>query len=561
MKFLAKSITVLILLIAVIACGDNLKPNGTTPNTTAATYTVTFDSQFNNIESTTTLPSRTSVTVNPEDTVGTLFPSDPKMQDPITLEEKYKFGGWWTGKGGTGIHFTASTKVTSDIIVYAYWYKYKVTYQSDSTTVIAITMITTSTVEALPTTPTKTGYTFVGWWTAVNGGGTQFFADTQVTGDTIVYAKWFQNTTPVTSIYAVTYNGNGGTDVGTQYVIAPQKIVDALPTPYPTWQSYKFKNWNTKADGTGNTFDTSTDVTSIADSTTKALTVYAQWTADPEYIVTYNSGWGSVVEAQHVILSSGNTVATGTAERSLPTQPTKRCYAFGGWYKDKTHTTPFTESTTVTADITVYAKWDWDYPSTTYPLISKPFTIGDPGPSCVGKVFYIDGGGLSGPNGLEMAPPGWSDAYAENGDPSAPWIYGGTTDDGNGGTYQKTQTTLNGNTSTGIGTYSAPIGLANSEAIIKQVDSTPPYAAKLCLDYSVGEGGYIFDNWFLPSKDELAQLYAQKDVQRWGGFVEERYWSSSEYDANDGWSQYFTTGAQQGTYKSYEMMVRPVRAF
>jgi uncharacterized repeat protein (TIGR02543 family) len=466
MRIFAKNIAFLILSIAIIGCGDNLKPNGTASNTVAVTYTVTFDSQFSDTGSTTTMPSPTSITVNSGETVGTL-PSEP------TMSGGYKFDGWWTGKGRTGVQFTTGTQVTSDMIVYAYWYKYKITFISDGTTVV-IKEITTSTVETLPTSPTKTDNTFAGWWTAEKGGGTQFFANT--------------------------------------------------------------------------------NVTSMVDSTTKSLTVYANWIANPaEYIVTYNSGWGSTVETKHVISPATNVGA-------LPADPTKQCYTFKEWNTKSDGTgDKFTETTAVTKNTTVYAQWTYVGFTPSYPAPSA-YTIGGPGESCVGKVFYIEAGSNN-KHGLEMAPPGWSDPYAENGDPSAAWIYGGTTDDGNGGTYQKAQTTLNGNTSTGIGTYSAPTGFTNSEAIIAQVaglgGTTTPYAAKLCRDY---HGGGL-DKWFLPSKDELAQLYAQKDVKRWGGFVEERYWSSSEYDANDGWSQYFTTGAQHGTYKSNELLVRPVRAF
>jgi uncharacterized repeat protein (TIGR02543 family) len=42
----------------------------------------------------------------------------------------------------------------------------------------------------LPTAPTKTSYDFAGWFTAVNGGGTQFTAATPVTANITVYAKW-----------------------------------------------------------------------------------------------------------------------------------------------------------------------------------------------------------------------------------------------------------------------------------------------------------------------------------------------------------------------------------
>ena len=78
--------------------------------------------------------------------------------------------------------------------------------------------------------------------------------------------------------------------------------------------------------------------------------------------------------------------------------------------------------------------------------------------------------------------------------------------------------------------------MANSNAIITQSGTTASSysAAGLCEAYA--GGGY--SDWFLPSKDELAQLYAQRDAGQWGGF-EDGYWSSSEYNAFYAWSQYF----------------------
>jgi uncharacterized repeat protein (TIGR02543 family) len=46
---------------------------------------------------------------------------------------------------------------------------------------------------AMPTEPTRSGYTFGGWWTATGGGGTQFTVATAVTADSTVYAKWLPN--------------------------------------------------------------------------------------------------------------------------------------------------------------------------------------------------------------------------------------------------------------------------------------------------------------------------------------------------------------------------------
>jgi|GEM_PF-2734089 len=47
-----------------------------------------------------------------------------------------------------------------------------------------------TTIDTLPAGPTKAHFTFGGWFTAKNGGGTQFTAATTVSGNMTVYAKW-----------------------------------------------------------------------------------------------------------------------------------------------------------------------------------------------------------------------------------------------------------------------------------------------------------------------------------------------------------------------------------
>jgi len=108
-------------------------------------------------------------------------------------------------------------------------------------------------------------------------------------------------------------------------------------------------------------------------------------------------------------------------------------------------------------------------------------------------------------------------------------------------------------TGTAIGT-----GLANTNAIATQNGTTlSTYAAGLC--YNLGTGGY--SDWYLPSKDELAQLYAHKDSI--GGFESDFYWSSSELAGYPGeaWGQYFVNGNQNAGVKSLTHRVRAVRAF
>jgi hypothetical protein len=103
------------------------------------------------------------------------------------------------------------------------------------------------------------------------------------------------------------------------------------------------------------------------------------------------------------------------------------------------------------------------------------------------------------------------------------------------------------------------MGAANTNAIIARMNAgsvaTNAYAAGLARAYT---GGGKTD-WFLPSKDELNQLYLQRTVV--GGFAAGIYWSSSQYDADDAGYQFFVSGLQPNINKFITIDVRPVRAF
>jgi hypothetical protein len=63
----------------------------------------------------------------------------------------------------------------------------------------------------------------------------------------------------------------------------------------------------------------------------------------------------------------------------------------------------------------------------------------------------------------------------------------------------------------------------------------------------------------LPSKAELNLLYAQKTVV--GGFANNTYWSSSEYNSFYAWFQNFGIGTLYNYNKYDTLPVRAVRAF
>jgi hypothetical protein len=105
-------------------------------------------------------------------------------------------------------------------------------------------------------------------------------------------------------------------------------------------------------------------------------------------------------------------------------------------------------------------------------------------------------------------------------------------------------------------------GAANTTTIINVQGGTPTnYAAGLARAYA--GGGYT--DWFLPSKDELNQMYKNIEIlEAAEGFISfslTYYWSSKEYDNVDAWRQSFLNGWQNGSSKDNTYYVRAVRAF
>lgn len=86
-------------------------------------------------------------------------------------------------------------------------------------------------------------------------------------------------------------------------------------------------------------------------------------------------------------------------------------------------------------------------------------------------------------------------------------------------------------------------GQENTSAIVAGCGMTG-IAAKICNDLVLN--GYT--DWFLPSKDELYQMYLQRTAI--GGFFPVEYWSSSEVDVESGWSRAFYNGSSLITFKS-----------
>ena len=97
-------------------------------------------------------------------------------------------------------------------------------------------------------------------------------------------------------------------------------------------------------------------------------------------------------------------------------------------------------------------------------------------------------------------------------------------------------------------------GKSNTNKIVN-IFGSEQNAARICYDLVLG--GY--SDWFLPSKDELAKLYMNRQLI--GGFNTYYYHSSSEEDAMYNWIHYFNDGTSRTYYKNFKIYVRAIRSF
>ena len=114
-------------------------------------------------------------------------------------------------------------------------------------------------------------------------------------------------------------------------------------------------------------------------------------------------------------------------------------------------------------------------------------------------------------------------------------------------------------------------GEANTSIIIAaQVaigDDGNTYAARICNELQVTEGGKTYGDWYLPSREELDLMYQNKATidatagANGGSVFGNYYWSSTEFNNFNAWGRGFVLGDQNGYSKHSSNRVRAVRAF
>lgn len=258
------------------------------------------------------------------------------------------------------------------------------------------------TVKKPDTNPSKPGFTFKGWYTDENF-TTQYDFTKPVTENLTLYAKYEANPGTVVK-HTVSFDTDGGTGVG-PVEVEDGKTVSA-PNPAPTKDGNTFVKWTLN----GADYNFSAPVKS-------SMTLKAVWKVNEQTVtLKYNDN----KTADSVL-----KVKKGTPV-SKPANPSFDGHVFKGWYTDPAFANEYNFANPVTADLTLYAKWEvgtvTPAPGPTPPAPPAPPVPGPtppappvPGPTPPAPPAPAPGPGTPGTPGGTLAPGAGSQTGSNNG--------------------------------------------------------------------------------------------------------------------------------------------------
>lgn len=267
---------------------------------------------------------------------------------PATEKDEYYFLGWYYDVTLTKVYIAGET-IASDTVFYAKWVPKNtdgdtVTLQfiSDGGTAVPDTEIETGSSFSLPLIY-KTGCDFAGWY-ADKDYIYQVTENTVFVEPVILYAKWIENRT----LHTVIFDSCGGTGAD-DMTFMHNLFVDSSDLPIPSYGDSVFSGWYYDANLTesiGEGFRVSKDTT-----------LYAKYSGGGEPARTYYVWYDYMYRtAGGVEATDSRSVEEGGFAPEI--KPTRDGYAFLGWYADDLYTSEYDFSSAVTANFTVYAKWE-----------------------------------------------------------------------------------------------------------------------------------------------------------------------------------------------------------
>ena len=344
---------------------------------------------------------------------------------------------------------------------------------------------------------------------------------------TVVWSTPASNGSTITD-YLISYATSAG-DTYTTFADGVSTATSATVTGLTNGTAYYFKVAATNSVGTGSNSVASAAATptlptqTVTWSPTTALTT-AQSPNTP--LAASSSGDGAITYGVQSAGTTGCTINSSTRVLTFTTAgncvvrvtaATTSNYLTG--YIDATFTV--TDPTCATGGACIVGNTGPGGGKVFYVHASGTFACGA---TLASQCKYLEAAPTSGTNAWTEARYDWSDTQSVIGETAQGWRVGS--------------------------------GYRNTEAMVAQ-SSTANKAGTIARAY---RGPNNLSDWYLPSKDELAQLYIQK--ARVGDFSTDWYWSSSESGVDTAWSQNFNLGNQNAINgKDNTFYVRPVRAF
>lgn len=259
------------------------------------------------------VPAWTSYTVKYNANGGTGAPSNQtKWKDQtLTLSTTkptragYTFQGWGTSASDTTVDYAAGANYTANanVTLYAIWkaVTYAVKYNANGGTGapssqtktygVALTLSSAKPTRAsIDDNGTLTQYTFKGWATSSTSTSVAYQAGASYTANAAItlYAVWSK--TVSTSLYDVSYNTNGGSEVIAQIKTKGRTLV--LRDTIPVKHGYSFSGWGLSADTNVVSYSAGGNYTTDSD-----IVLYAIWTPWTHTVVfDANGGSGDLPE-------------------------------------------------------------------------------------------------------------------------------------------------------------------------------------------------------------------------------------------------------------------------
>ena len=364
-----------------------------------------------------------------------------------------------------------------------------------------------------------------GWNTQADGNGIDynpaetFFMPAE---DVILYAKWV-----MPNQYYVYYNENGAASGDVPVDSNPYLESDIVTVLDNTGglarPGYTFTGWNTQADGLGSERLPGSSFAMPAVN----VTLYAQWTDNPTFTVSYNGNGSSAgsppVDSNSYVAGPTVTVLPKPADLRGPVIQNGITQRFIAWNTQAdglgNSYDPGDYFTMPAENVTLYAIWTND-----------PTVLRKIGPA--GGLVFLDKGSITdGWRYMEAAP-------AEAEAASVQW-----------GSYG----TMLNVTENSLGT-----GRHNTNTIAAALEGFETgRAAQTAFELSYN--GY--SDWFLPAIDELEVIYNELKTVGLGGFGDGVYWSSTESDGTNSYGFNFISSNSLASSKNTAYSVRAVRAF